>query len=211
MEGHLDDVPFPFFLDHYFRFSLNDNGLLEPKRSKGIVTEEVKGTERDRKRSYLKRQNGQTHQESLGEADCYDGGSLYVTPLTLSRFRAPAVTDANHSLDQMAAALEGFFWPKIFWDFLTKTLDPAVKPFPILQIINLVQGMILLAMEWPAPFLAGSSLHRSLEFRLALLPLCALAAILLYQGTNAGLYYLIGMGIYFWAYSEGEVSYTPIE
>jgi hypothetical protein len=34
----------------------------------------------------------------------------------------------------------------------------------------------------------------------------ALAAILMYQSTNAGLYYLIGVFIYFWAYSEGEVS-----
>jgi hypothetical protein len=29
---------------------------------------------------------------------------------------------------------------------------------------------------------------------------------MLYQTTNAALYYLIGCGIYFWAYSEGEVS-----
>ncbi|KAG8408087.1 hypothetical protein J3459_018185 [Metarhizium acridum] len=34
---------------------------------------------------------------------------------------------------QVGAAIEGFIWPKIFWDFLTKNLDPAVKPIPILQ------------------------------------------------------------------------------
>lgn len=38
-----------------------------------------------------------------------------------------------------------------------------------------------------------------------LYPLCSLAAVLLYQGTNAALYYLIGIGVYFWAFSEGEV------
>ena len=65
-------------------------------------------------------------------------------------------------------------------------------------------------MEWPLSFLAGSSLHRSLEFRLAFIPLTALAAALLYQGTNAALYYLIGMVVYFWAYSEGEVSITTM-
>jgi len=65
-------------------------------------------------------------------------------------------------------------------------------------------------MEWPLSFLAGSSLHRSLEFRLAFIPLTALAAALIYQGTNAALYYLIGMVVYFWAYSEGEVSITAL-
>ncbi|KAK3329345.1 hypothetical protein B0H66DRAFT_19989 [Apodospora peruviana] len=106
---------------------------------------------------------------------------------------------------QIAAAVSGFFWPKIFWDFLTKTLDPAVKPIPVLQIINLIFGLILLAWEWPLGFLAGSGLHRSLEARLAFLPLTALAAALSYQGTNAAIYELIGLGVYFWAYSEGEI------
>ena len=45
-----------------------------------------------------------------------------------------------------------------------------------------------------------------MEARLVVYPLSGLAALLLYQGTNSGLYYLIGMGVYFWAYSEGEVS-----
>lgn len=106
---------------------------------------------------------------------------------------------------QIAAALEAFFWPKIFFDFLTKTLDPAVKPFPILQIINLVMGILLFAWEWPLGFIAGSSIHRSLEARLAVLPLAALASILIYQGTNAALYYVVAMVVYFWAYSEGEI------
>lgn len=106
---------------------------------------------------------------------------------------------------QIAAAVEGYFWPKIFWDFVTKTLDPAVKPIPVLQTINLVFGIILLAWEWPLGFLAGSSFHRSLEARLAFLPLTALAAALMYQGTNAAIYQVIGLGVYFWAYSEGEM------
>jgi hypothetical protein len=106
---------------------------------------------------------------------------------------------------QVAAAVQGFFWPKIFWDFLTKTLDSAVKPAPILQSINLVFGLVLLAWEWPLGFIAGTSIHRSLEARLAFLPLTALAAALIYQGTNAAIYQLIGLGVYFWAYSEGEI------
>ncbi|KAH7326483.1 hypothetical protein B0I35DRAFT_475129 [Stachybotrys elegans] len=106
---------------------------------------------------------------------------------------------------QVAAAIEGFFWPKIFWDFLTKTLDGAVKPIPALQIINLVFGLFMFALEWPFPGLGGSAIHRSLEFRLAILPLTALSAALLYQATNPAIYYMIGMVVYFWAYSEGEI------
>lgn len=108
---------------------------------------------------------------------------------------------------QVLAALEGFFWPKILWDFLTKNLDPAVKPFPILQIINLVMAFMALAWEWPFQPLVKllPGLHRSIEARLVVYPLSALAAILLYEATNAALYYIIGVIIYFWAFSEGEV------
>ncbi len=107
--------------------------------------------------------------------------------------------------DQIAAALQCIFWPKIFWDFLTKNLDGAVKPFPTLQIINIVLGAVGIAWEWPLPLLAGCAFHRSIEARLLFYPLSALCALLIYQGTNSGLYYIIGMGAYFWAYSEGEV------
>jgi len=112
--------------------------------------------------------------------------------------------------DQIAAAVEGFFWPKIFWDFLTKNLDGAVKPFPFLQIINLVLGIIILLWEWPLGLIAETALHRSIEARLVIFPIAALAAALLYQATNPALYYVIGMGVYFWAYSEGEVGFYPV-
>jgi hypothetical protein len=65
---------------------------------------------------------------------------------------------------------------------------------------------VCLAYEWPLRWVAGSNLHRSMVARLLWLPLGALSAVLLYQTTNAALYYLIGCGVYFWAYSEGEVS-----
>jgi len=106
---------------------------------------------------------------------------------------------------QIAAAFEGFFWPKIFWDFLTKNLDGAVKPIPILQIINLIFGIVILAWEYPLKPLAGTVLHRSIEMRLVIYPVAALAAALLYQATNPAIYYVVGMAVYFWAYSEGEV------
>lgn len=112
-------------------------------------------------------------------------------------------------VDQVAAAIEGFFWPKIFWDFLTTTLDSAVKPVPALQIINLLLGIFMFLLEWPLPWIAGSFVHRSLEFRLVILPLTTLAAALLYQATNPAIYYLVAMVVYFWAYSEGEVNFEP--
>lgn len=42
--------------------------------------------------------------------------------------------------------------------------------------------------------------------RLMWLPLASLSSVLIYQATNPALYYLIGVVVYFWAYSEGEVS-----
>ena len=170
---------------------------------------------------------------------------------------------------QTLASIYAFFWPKVFFDFLTTTLDPCVRPIPILQIINLLLGLLGLAWEWPLPlfttastkagkaygskegsghkarrggkegdeagtgdttregmersarraekkredggeglsgmnrFLAG--MHGSIEARLMLYPLSCLASFLLYQATNAALYYMVGMGVYFWAFSEGEV------
>lgn len=116
-------------------------------------------------------------------------------------------TTNSFSKDQIAAAIEGFFWPKIFFDFLTKNLDAAVKPFPFLQIINLLLGFLMLAWEYPLKYLAGTAMHRSIEARLVVLPMAALAAALLYQATNPAIYYTIGMVVYFWAYSEGEVRF----
>ena len=110
--------------------------------------------------------------------------------------------------DQVAASLEGFFWPKVFWDFLTKNFDGAVKPVPILQTLNIICGLTAFAYEWPLKWIGGTGLHRSIEFRLILFPLFAAAGVMMYQSTNAALYYLIATAVYFWAYSEGEVSMT---
>ncbi|PWY86802.1 DNA glycosylase [Aspergillus heteromorphus CBS 117.55] len=105
---------------------------------------------------------------------------------------------------QIGGAIEGFIWPKVFWDFMTDNLNGAVNPIPVLQILNLLMGLVCIAWEWPLKYLAGSPPHRSIEFRLILYPLSALLSMLLYQGTDPAIYYLIGVGVYFWAYSEGE-------
>lgn len=80
-----------------------------------------------------------------------------------------------------------------------------MKPVPILQILNLVMSLIIFAWEWPLKPLAGTMPHRSIELRLVVYPLSALLSVLLYQATNSALYYLIGVFVYFWAFSEGEV------
>lgn len=130
--------------------------------------------------------------------------------LTASACTCPAPTTSNqvliqHFTDQIASAIEGFIWPKVFWDFVSKNLDAAVDPAPVLQILNLLMGLLGLAWEWPLKPLAGSWPHRSIEVRLIIYPLSALFAALLYQGTDPAIYYLVGVGVYFWAYSEGEV------
>ncbi|PYI11641.1 protein PRO41 [Aspergillus sclerotiicarbonarius CBS 121057] len=106
---------------------------------------------------------------------------------------------------QIGGAIEGFIWPKVFWDFMTDNLNGAVNPIPVLQILNLLMGLLGLAWEWPLKYFAGTLPHRSIEFRLIFYPLSALLSMLLYQGTDPAMYYLIGIGVYFWAYSEGEV------
>ncbi|KAG0638588.1 hypothetical protein HOY80DRAFT_1001695 [Tuber brumale] len=111
---------------------------------------------------------------------------------------------------QIAAGLHGYFWPKIFWDTWTKSLDQAVKPVPALQTLNLLMGIIGVCWEYPLPlFIPNTALHRSIAARLTIYPLSVLCAALLYQGTNAAIYYLVGILIYFWAYSDGEIVCMP--
>jgi hypothetical protein len=118
------------------------------------------------------------------------------------------ITSSPKSLprtDQFLAAIIGFFNPKILFDFATKSIDPAVKPVPYLQVINLITSVLILGWEWPLNLIAGSSLHRSIITRLIIYPVVVVPAALMYQSTNAALYYLVGTAIYFWGCWENEV------
>jgi len=111
---------------------------------------------------------------------------------------------------QVAAGVHGYFWPKIFFDMWTKSLNPIVTPIPILQTLNVLCGLFVLGWEYPFPLLIpGSAMHRSIIARIAFYPIAITIAILLYQGTNPALYYAIGGGVYFWAYNEGEIVCMP--
>ncbi|KAH8797853.1 PRO41 protein [Xylogone sp. PMI_703] len=105
---------------------------------------------------------------------------------------------------QVAAAIQGFIWPKIFWDFLTKRFDKLVQPLPILQSVNLVCGIVLLALEWPLRLLICMTLRRSLILRLFIILFAAISASFLYQATDPAIYYMLGFGTYVWAYRSGE-------
>ena len=111
----------------------------------------------------------------------------------------------------VAATLEAFFWPKCFFDPWTKNFDAALYPIPVLQIVNLVLALATAAFEWPlTDRIARSRAHACLSLRLFALPGVAIAALLLYQATNAALYYMVATGVYAWAYVEGEtVCATP--
>lgn len=146
--------------------------------------------------------HGKAYQKPLGPLDNPHGRGMYDGSSLSDRGQANAF---HRSTDQVGSAIEGFIWPKIFWDFMTKNLNGAVKPIPVLQILNLLMGLLGLAWEWPLKYFAGTLPHRSIEFRLILYPLSALLSMLLYQGTDPAIYYLVGIGVYFWAYSEGEV------
>ncbi|KAB5526448.1 hypothetical protein GE09DRAFT_1170474 [Coniochaeta sp. 2T2.1] len=109
---------------------------------------------------------------------------------------------------QCIAAIMGFFHAKVFFDFLTRKLDGAVQPFPSLQLINLACGILMIALEAPLGGFAGTAIHRNGLVRLVTLPVVALPAILMYQGTNAALYYFIGLTMYALACYEKEVCFS---
>lgn len=69
-------------------------------------------------------------------------------------------------------------------------IDIIVKA-PIVQILSMLLGFGILALEYPAPFLKGTSLHRSLVVRIVVLMLQAFLAILYYQVRSDAPYQFI--------------------
>jgi len=75
---------------------------------------------------------------------------------------------------------------------------------PVIQIFSLLLGLIMVALEYPAPFLKGTVFHRSLIVRIIMLLVQSVLAILFYQGTNGAIWSLIAMGCYLRAQMLGE-------
>lgn len=109
---------------------------------------------------------------------------------------------------QIGGAIQGFFWPKVTWDFATLVLNCLVSPFPALQVINLMLGSIVLAWEWPLGIIAGRMYHRSIHARLVMFPICAVSTVCLYQSHMSAIYYMLGICGYILALSEREVSFS---
>jgi len=117
------------------------------------------------------------------------------------------------------AGFWGLIWRKFFWDFIGGTLrnpggfqaPPRSALFvmmiikaPIIQIISVALAGFIIALEFPAPFLKGTRLHRSIVLRIPLLLLQVFLAVLFYQGTNGAIWSLIAAGGYVRAVMLGE-------
>jgi vacuolar-type H+-ATPase subunit I/STV1 len=117
------------------------------------------------------------------------------------------------------SAFFGLFYRKFFWDFIGGTLrDPGglqpsknAAPFiavivkaPVIQILAMILGMFIIAMEFPIPPLRNLAIHRSLVLRIVLLLFQTFLTLLYYQGTNAAIWSLIAAMCYGRAEMLGE-------
>ncbi|KAJ8509062.1 hypothetical protein ONZ45_g8738 [Pleurotus djamor] len=117
------------------------------------------------------------------------------------------------------ASFFGLLYRKFFWDFVGASLrDPGglqaapgnaifitlIVKAPVVQIIAMLLGMFLLALDFPLPQLKGLSIHRSLVLRVVLLLFQVFLNVLFYQGTNAAIWSLIAAGCYARAVALGE-------
>jgi hypothetical protein len=117
------------------------------------------------------------------------------------------------------AGIWGIFFRKFFWDMIGGTLGPhgiippksesffimIIVTLPIVQILNIFNGLATIALEYPAPLIEGTSIHRSLTFRAVFYFWCAFIAALPYQSVDSALYYLITSIVFAIAQYQGEV------
>ncbi|BGP50110.1 hypothetical protein JCM10450v2_006021 [Rhodotorula kratochvilovae] len=127
------------------------------------------------------------------------------------------------------AAIWALFYRKYFWDFVGATLGPtglmraALDPpppsaaffvkiivdIPLLQMINLLNALFTLVLEWPLPPLKNLKLHQSIGLRVGLYLWSALAASFVYQTAFPALFYLITALAYARSLAKGESLVPP--
>lgn len=114
----------------------------------------------------------------------------------------------------------GLLYRKYFWDFMGGIMrDPGgyqspasaapmvaiIIKIPLVPIFAMVIGLLNIAVNFPAPFLKGTALHRSFHLRAVLLVVQFIITILYYQGTNAAIYSLVALVGYTRAIIRGEI------
>jgi len=75
---------------------------------------------------------------------------------------------------------------------------------PAIQISAIVMGIIMIALDYPAPFVKGTRIHRTIALRIPLLLIQAGLAVLFYQGTNGALWSILAALAYTRAAALGE-------
>jgi len=123
------------------------------------------------------------------------------------------------SLYTIWAGYWGIFFRKFFWDFVGGTVrDPGgiqaparaaifiniMVKVPVIQILSILSGVFMVALEWPLPILKKTPLYRSIVLRIVLLLAQASLDILFYQGTNGAIWSLIAAFGYTRAQLLGE-------
>jgi hypothetical protein len=118
------------------------------------------------------------------------------------------------------AAYFGMVYRKFFWDFVHGIrrnpggIQPAnqdaffisiIVKAPVIPILSLLLGLSILALEYPAPFVKGTSAHRSMVVRVVMLLFQVVLGLLFYQGTNGAIWSLVAIFGYTRAIMLGEV------
>ncbi|BGO93498.1 hypothetical protein NBRC10512_004721 [Rhodotorula toruloides] len=102
------------------------------------------------------------------------------------------------------AALWGLVYRKYFWDFVGGRLGPhgivpppqaalfekIIVELPVLQIVNIVNGLVTFSLEWPLPVVKKLKVYGSIKLRLGLYLWSAFVAAVVYQTAFASLFYL---------------------
>jgi len=117
------------------------------------------------------------------------------------------------------ACFWGLFYRKFFWDFVGGILRapgglqpaPSAQVFimlivklPVIQIMTMIMALFMIMLEYPAPFMKGTAIQRSIVVRIPALLFQTFLAILFYQGTNGAIWSLVATFAYTRAYLLGE-------
>jgi len=129
------------------------------------------------------------------------------------------LTSITASVYTVWASFWGLIYRKFFWDFVGGIVrDPGgIQPspnaaifitvilkIPIVQIMAMLMGLSLLALEFPLKPIKGTAIHRSIVVRVVMLLFQTFLAVLFYQGTNGALWSLIAAAGYTRALILGE-------